>query len=756
MAQPKSADAKKWYDQANDKNWKGDHEAALSFCDRALSLDPSYYQAWNCRGNALRMLGRNQEAIANFDQALQINPNYYNAWNNRGLALDSLKHHHEEALKNFNKALEIKPNYYQAWNNRGNTLRSLRSYSEAIASYDEALRLTNNQYWQAWNNRGWAFFFSSRYQEALENWDEGLRKLNQRTQSYREGCGELYYSKGRAYYKYSKQQSNPFSDWTEAKNSYKSALQCLTFGCFPYRYLEVLQELLKVYSALGQSQTKGYRELLEKGTQQLEELLRKCCSGTQKIDLEQKFAAFNQLLVDILVQASSRKKHIEALEIAENRKNTCLGWLRQGWNYIAPSPSYQQMQQLLNPKTAAIYWHVSPAAITTFILQHNKPLLTWTLRPTAHISQIAIPDQVVHLPAIRQLEQFEEWMATWQIDYKTLYKDEEKIEKEGTRERWRKQMPDRLDQLGEILEIEKILAHLSDIGKLILIPHRDLHLLPLHYLFPENFTITYLPSFQVGCDLQQLGQSATETLPQVPLLNVEQPKGKNSLLFTSVESSVIAHLYSQPEINRLVGSAATKEAVSSALKVGARVFHFTGHGYHDVDTPAKSFLELANGEQLSLKDIFDLELPSYYLVCLSACETGVTGNQGLIDEFVGLASGFFSKQAIYVVSSLWRVDERSTALLMMYFHQLLKEKGMAPAQALKQAQRWLCNLTNAQLREWYLQLAEKLTNRSDRKIKSFLKREAENLQEDSQINLNECPYAEPYFFAGFTIAGKVL
>jgi hypothetical protein len=502
MAQPKSGDAKRWYVKANDENWKGDHEAALSFCDRALCLDPSYYQAWNCRGNALRMLGRNKEAIASFDKALEIKPQFENAWNNRGLALDSLENHHEEALKSFNKALEIKRDYHQAWNNRGNALRSLRSYSEAIASYDEALRLTSNQYWQAWNNRGWAFFFSSRYQEALENWDEGLRKLNQPTHSYREGCGELYYSKGRAYYKYSKQQSNPRSDWMEAKNSYQLALQYLTFRCFPYRHLKVLQELLKVYSALGQSQTKQYWQLLEKGTQQLEELLRRCQSETQKINLERKFAAFNQLLVDTFVQALSKEKHIEALEIAEKRKNTCLGWLRQGWNYVAPSPNYQQMQRLLNPKTAAIYWHVSPAAITTFILRYSKQLLAWTLRPTAHTSQIAIPDQVIHLPAICQLEQFEEWMATWQRDYETNNKDADCTEQEDMRKRWRERMPDRLHQLGEILEIKKISDQLSDVSQLLLIPHRDLHLLPLHCLFPEDITITYLPSFQVGFDLQ--------------------------------------------------------------------------------------------------------------------------------------------------------------------------------------------------------------------------------------------------------------
>lgn len=35
------------------------------------------------------------------------------------------------------------------------------------------------------------------------------------------------------------------------------------------------------------------------------------------------------------------------------------------------SPSYQEIQQLLNPTTAIIYWHLSPAALTTFIIKHG-------------------------------------------------------------------------------------------------------------------------------------------------------------------------------------------------------------------------------------------------------------------------------------------------------------------------------------------------------------------------------------------------
>jgi tetratricopeptide (TPR) repeat protein len=486
MTQPKPQDAEQWYKLANKQNYdKKDYKVALSSYDQALKLNPTHYKAWYNRGNALRRLDRDQEAInsfekvleligdfeneedlraktwnnrglalhglrcyheaiTSFDKALEIKRDYHQAWNNRGLALHALKCYHE-AITSFDKALEIKRDYHQAWTNRGNALRNLGRYYAAVDSYDEALRLTNNQYWQAWKNRGWALFSSWRYQEALDNWTEGLQKLQPKTYDnvHGLGFGELHSSKGRAQYLHSKQQPHPFSDWREAARSYQQALRFIAFQAFPYRHLEILQDLLKVYSALGESQTTKYQELLEKGTQQLEELLRDCQSEEVKISLEQKFASFNQLLVDTLAQSLSMKKRVEALEIAEKRKNTCLSWLRQGWGYVASSPNYQQMQQLLNPQTAVIYWHVSPAAITTFIVRYNKPLWVWTLKPTTQISQLAVPDGAIYLPAIRQLEQFEGWMATWRGDYETSHKDEA-IEKEDGREGWREQMLDRL------------------------------------------------------------------------------------------------------------------------------------------------------------------------------------------------------------------------------------------------------------------------------------------------------------------------
>ncbi len=198
--------------------------------------------------------------------------------------------------------------------------------------------------------------------------------------------------------------------------------------------------------------------------------------------------------VDIWIQLENFQK---ALELAEARKNLCLRWLRDN-RYIKAnpdSPKYRTIQQLLNPHTAAIYWHVSPAAITTFILRHNQPLQVHTAPATV--------DDATYPAAARQLRDFENWVEAWKENYQDYRAGKEK----GTEEKlsttedkkpapkdhpWRKEMTAALEELKTILDIPGILPHLSGIRHLILIPHRDLHLLPLHDLFPEDFTITYL------------------------------------------------------------------------------------------------------------------------------------------------------------------------------------------------------------------------------------------------------------------------
>ncbi|MCF2151202.1 CHAT domain-containing tetratricopeptide repeat protein [Desmonostoc muscorum LEGE 12446] len=739
MTQREPKDADGWFERGKKQYWKDrNYEGALASFNRVIELVPNKYTAWNYKGYTLRMLGRHQEAIASCNKALEIKPDFHQALNNRGLTFDDLEYY-QDAVLDYNKALTITHNkYHQAWNNRGNALKSLRRYREAIDSYDRALRL-ENQYWRAWRNRGWALFYLPSYQEALKNWDDGLHQLKPKTcgykaRDYQEGCGELHNSKGLAQYLHGQRQEDPFPHWRGAVSSYEKALNFLTFQKFPSRHLEVLQALIKVCRGLGEKDT---AQMLEsEGSELLGRWLQETQSNVEKISLSRKFAAFNQYRVDSLAQSGQWD---DALKLAEQRKNLCLRWLRDN-RWVEPTEVGDCVpMSLVNAQRAAIYWHISPSAITTFILKGNQPPIGRIL--TADSSSAG---------ADRQLQKFEEWEKTWKFSVEMGFKTE-----------CGKLIDDTLPKLAEILDIPAILSLLEGIKQLILIPHRNLHLLPLHALFPDEITITYLPSIQVGIDLQTSG---VETIHELPLLSIEHPETPKSqekvktfddmsLLYAEIESAAITQLY-QPA-HRLTGIACTLEALIRALQNTSGILHFTGHAYHNIKNPADSALLLANTEQLRLKDIFEnkLDLSGYHLICLSACETGKTGKQGLIDEFVGLSAGFISAGASCLISTLWRVDEISAALLMIRFYQLLQE--FSPAVALKQAQLWLRDATYGTLSQWCLEVAQQIAQYSLIQSENLEDAAASFQKKADTMDSNNRPYAHAYYWAAFTITGNV-
>ncbi len=767
---------------------KQEQSATIDF-EKAISIEPQNDEDWRGRGIALDELKRYEEAIASYDRTLQLNPNNDYAWNGRGNSLDHLGKY-EEAIDSYDRALAINPNNDVYWNNRGISLAHLRKYEEAIICFDRALQLNPNDD-DCWNN--WVIVLKKlgNYKAAIIKFDDAIERLKQKLPDYQQAYGKLYWRKGNFQYDYGKRlidsntnielnvrapsignerntqssqtnQLDPFPHWLEARTSYENALNLLTFAQFPQQYLEVLQDLMKLCAYLGDNST--LEKELEKGTQSLEKLLRQCDNEYQKIALARKFPVFDQLRVDILTQSEDEQKKIKALELAEKRKNICLSWMWKGWNF--PSPNYQKIQELLNPKTAIIYWHVSPNAIATFILRYKQPLIIQTLKPITQkkylglISQSIIPEQSAYLAAIEQLEKFETWLKNWKEDYQSY--SQASTEKEN--HPWRNKMKSRLDELAIILNIKKIIANLTDITHLILIPHRDLHLLPLHYLFnhydqkdPEQearFTITYLPSALLGLNLQ--------TPQSVNLLvNVDNPD--HYLHFVRITAIAISWLYRDRQ--QLAFEPMTKDGLIQTLQNNRCTFHFNGHAYHDNEDPTKSALILAKNQELTLADIFNnLDFTNQDLVCLSACETGITSPNNNIDEYIGLVSGFLAKGANYVISTLWVVNEFSTTLLIIKFYELFKT-GEIPAVALKKSQHWLRQLTNRELAEWAENLAQELAkwdlNLAKQQVRGirhgieYLKTLAQVIKNDTiTMGVNECPFEHPYHWAGFILTGK--
>lgn len=156
------------------------------------------------------------------------------------------------------------------------------------------------------------------------------------------------------------------------------------------------------------------------------------------------------------------------------------------------------------------------------------------------------------------------------------------------------------------------------------------------------------------------------------------------------EARTIVGFYgSEPAI---VGAAATKKRVMSEMEK-SDVVHLAMHAITDEWNPMRSKLLLAaDGSHseddvvLRASEINKLNLQRVKLVVLSACRTGVEryyGGEGMI----GLARPFIAKRIPMVVASLWPVNSKATAPLMINFHGLRKTENMPTAQALCKAQR---------------------------------------------------------------------
>ncbi|MGB9872576.1 MAG: CHAT domain-containing protein, partial [Anaerolineae bacterium] len=143
------------------------------------------------------------------------------------------------------------------------------------------------------------------------------------------------------------------------------------------------------------------------------------------------------------------------------------------------------------------------------------------------------------------------------------------------------------------------------------------------------------------------------------------------------------------------------------------------------------------------------------LAVLSACQTAITDFRDLPEEAVGLPAGLLQAGAPAVVGTLWPVADASTALLMTRFYEVLLQEGEPPAQALRRAQLWLRDLTNADL-EAYLtthwRLAEARRESARRMPLSLV--EELMLQVLTTDDPAGRPFADPYFWAPFTFTGS--
>lgn len=251
----------------------------------------------------------------------------------------------------------------------------------------------------------------------------------------------------------------------------------------------------------------------------------------------------------------------------------------------------------------------------------------------------------------------------------------------------------------------KPFAHvIREHARLIIIPHRALHLVPFHTLPFDNdyllatHTVSYIPSASIFTQLSPVD------LRREPLLAIGNPSNMQDIdIFTNRTRELPQLRYAEAEAEyvrtvvpssvSLVRSNATRTAVLDHLP-NYRIIHFATHGEPNTEVPLLSAVYLADGDKLTVADLVGQQL-SAKLVILSACESA-QGELAGGDEVMGFARTLLAAGVQAVVVSLWAVDDLATTLLMEEFHKQL-QNGLDPAAALMRAQNTIRACTPSEL-----------------------------------------------------------
>jgi CHAT domain-containing protein/Tfp pilus assembly protein PilF len=178
------------------------------------------------------------------------------------------------------------------------------------------------------------------------------------------------------------------------------------------------------------------------------------------------------------------------------------------------------------------------------------------------------------------------------------------------------------------------------------------------------------------------------------------------------------------------------------------ILHLATHGYFELGQPENSFLLFSQPDSqgknyATITDIRNWKLRGIDLVTLSACQTAVAPEQ--LDTklgILGISHEFERAGAKSTIASLWRVNDRSTALLMQAFYQNLSQ-GKTKAEALKNAQNAMLHLnTDDTATQAHTQLNRSLSIKPTTPLPITTK--------------ENTGYSHPYYWAPFILIGNSL
>jgi CHAT domain-containing protein/Tol biopolymer transport system component len=217
------------------------------------------------------------------------------------------------------------------------------------------------------------------------------------------------------------------------------------------------------------------------------------------------------------------------------------------------------------------------------------------------------------------------------------------------------------------------LAGLSQVKALGIIPHGSLHYLSFATLSDgrdyvvDRQQLFYLPAVSV----LRYTLSRRRSVKNLKVLAIGNPDlGNHALDLPFAEREATTLHWNYPHVTTLLRERATESWVREHISEFG-IIHLASHGEFDPVNPLFSAIRLApdkksNGK-LQADEIFGLNITAD-LVVLSACQTGLGDIRGG-DDVVGMNRAFMFAGTHSLMSSLWRVSDVSTAILMKQFYR---------------------------------------------------------------------------------------
>lgn len=126
---------------ANYYSLKFQHEKAIMYYRRALTLNRNCLSAWTLMGHEFVELKNSHAAIESYRRAVDSNSKDFKAWYGLGQAYEVLDMH-LYSMYYYQKACSLKPMDKRIWQALGNCYQKLDKLNESIKSYLKALKLS--------------------------------------------------------------------------------------------------------------------------------------------------------------------------------------------------------------------------------------------------------------------------------------------------------------------------------------------------------------------------------------------------------------------------------------------------------------------------------------------------------------------------------------------------------------------------------------------------------------------------------------